>query len=406
MPREKRRMAFTDRSIRALQPEARRLDYFDAAGALPGFGLRVTANGVKTWTVLYRNASGRLRRLTLGKFPLVGLADAREMARKALASVVQGADPAGEKQARREAPTFAEVAREYVEHAKKVNRSWREKQRMLDTDVIPAWGSRQARDITARDVRELVDGIVDRGAPIAANRTFALIGRVFTWASAPDRGLVPQHHNPCRGMERPAPEKQRARVLDASELRSMWAALDSEDVYNAALFRLYLLTAQRGGELRTMEWAELDLASGWWTVPADKAKNGIAHRVPLSPQAVAILSALPRVDGSPWIFPSTRAAKGCRSNITKAVARIRKAGGVDFWPHDLRRTAASHMTSMGISRLTVGKILNHVERGITAVYDRHSYDAEKQAALVAWGAKLDAIVHSDASTAKVIPLRA
>src|SRR5690349_17040736 len=161
MPREKRRMAFTDRSIRALQPEARRVDYFDAGGALPGFGLRVTVNGVKTWTVLYRNTSGRLRRLTLGKYPLVGLADAREMARKALASVVQGADPAGEKQGRRDAPTFADVAREYIAHAKKVNRSWPEKQRMLDTDVIPAWGSRQARDITARDVRELVDGIVN-----------------------------------------------------------------------------------------------------------------------------------------------------------------------------------------------------------------------------------------------------
>src|SRR5262249_21195817 len=231
------RLTLTDRTIRALQPQARRVDYFDAGAALPGFALRVTPNGVKTWTVLYRNASGRLRRYTLGQYPLLRLADAREAARKALARVVQGGDPASEKQGRREAPTFAEVAREYIErHAKKVNRSWPEKLRMLESDVMPAWGSRQARDITARDVRALVDGIVERGAPIAANRTFALIGRVFTWASAPDRGLVPQHHNPCRGMERPAPERQRARVLDTHELRSVWTALDAEDVYNAALF--------------------------------------------------------------------------------------------------------------------------------------------------------------------------
>src|SRR5262245_19980419 len=102
------RLTFTDRAIRALQPQSKRVDYFDADRALPGFGLRVTPNGVKTWSVLYRNASARLRRLTLGKYPRVGLADARELARKALADVVHGADPAGEKQGRREAPTFAE----------------------------------------------------------------------------------------------------------------------------------------------------------------------------------------------------------------------------------------------------------------------------------------------------------
>lgn len=399
------RLAFTDRAIRALRPQPTRVDYFDASGALPGFGLRVTPSGVKTWTVLYRNAGGRLRRLSLGKYPLVGLAAARELAQKALATVVHGGDPADEKQGRREAPTFADVASEYVEHAKKVKlRSWREKKRMLDTDVIPAWGPRKARDVTARDVRQLVDAIVERGAPIAANRTFSLISRVFAWAATPDRSLVPQHHNPCRGMERPAPERQRARVLDADELRRVWTSLDDEDAYNAALFRLYLLTAQRGGELRASEWPEVDLQAGWWTIPAEKAKNGLEHRVPLSPQALAILRALPRVDGSPWVFPSPRAASGRRTNISKAVSRIREASGVAFWPHDLRRSAASHMTGMGISRLTVAKILNHVERGVTAVYDRHSYDAEKRQALEAWGRRLHAIVTADASV-KVVPLR-
>ena len=132
------RETFTDRAIRALQPQAKRVDYFDADEALPGFGLRVTPNGVKTWTVLYRNACGRQRRLSLGKYPLIGLADARKAARKALAGVVQGADPAADKQARREAPTFADVAHEYIAHVSRqdangrpVNRSWREKQRML-----------------------------------------------------------------------------------------------------------------------------------------------------------------------------------------------------------------------------------------------------------------------------------
>ncbi len=400
------RVTLKDRSLRALAtPLAGRTTYLDKT--LPGFGLRVTANGARSWVVVYRHR-GHKRRATLGTYPLVSLADARARAKELLAAVVQGADPAGDKRAEREAATFAEVAREYIErHAKKVNRSWREKQRMLETDVIPVCGARKARDITARDVRMLVDSIVDRGAPIAANRTFALIRRVFTWASAPDRALVPQHHNPCRGMERPAPESQRERVLDAEELRRVWQALDGEDTLNAALFKLFLFTAQRGGELRTMRWKDVDLDAAWWTIPVARSKNKLAHRVPLSPQAVGVLRDLQaHGSGSPWVFPSTRAAAGCRETITKAVARIRQASGVDFWPHDLRRTVATFLTSeLSVSRLVVAKLLNHVERGVTAVYDRASYDHEKQAALNAWGSRLEAIV-TGVARAKVIPLRA
>jgi integrase len=397
------RVTLTDRSLRTLAaPKAGRSTYLDKT--LPGFGLRVTANGARSWVVVYRH-QGRKRRVTLGAHPTLGLADAREKAKRLLARVVQGEDPAAERRAAHEAATLAEVAREYIEqHAKKVNRSWREKERMLETDVVPAWGSRKARDITARDVRLLVDGIVDRGAPIAANRTFALIHRVFNWAAAPDRALVPQHHNPCRGMERPAPERQRDRVLSAEELRAIWRALDGEDAVNAALFKLFLFTAQRGGELRTMRWEDVDLEAAWWTIPAERAKNSIAHRVPLSPQALSILRDLrERTNGSPWLFPSARAATGCRTTLTKAAARIREASGVAFVPHDLRRTVATFLTSeLGVSRLVVSKLLNHVERGVTAVYDRASYDREKQAALNAWGARLEAIVRGETRSAKVL----
>jgi integrase len=219
---------------------------------------------------------------------------------------------------------------------------------------------------------------------------------VFNWAAAPDRALVPQAHNPCRGLERPAPERQRERVLDARELRAVWAAFDGEDFTSAALFRLYLLTAQRDGELRTMAWGDVDLAAGWWTIPGARAKNAHAHRVPLSPPAVALLRELlaRRRDGSPWVFPTPReSASGHRERVYKAVHRLRRRSGVaDFTPHDLRRTAASHMTSIGVPRLVVSKLLNHTERGVTAVYDRYGYDREKREALEAWARRLGEIV--------------
>ena len=304
--------------------------------------------------------------------------------------------------ARARRSTFGEVAREYLErHAKPRKRSWREDQRILERDVLPRWGGRRARSITARDVRRLLDDIVARGAPIQANRTLALVRRMFNWAAAPDRALVLPHHNPCRGLEPPAPERQRERVLGAAELRAIWRALDGEPAPNAALFRLYLLTAQRGGELRTMAWADVDLDAAWWIIPGERSKNGRSHRVPLSPPAVAILRELwrARTRDVRWVFPTPRgSASGYRERIYKVVDRLRRATGIaDFTPHDLRRTAASHMTSMGIPRDTVAKLLNHRERGVTAVYDRYGYDREKREAVGLWAARLEEIARGESS---------
>jgi len=140
-----------------------------------------------------------------------------------------------------------------------------------------------------------------------------------------------------------------------------------------------------------MRWADID--RDWWTIPASVAKNRLQHWVPLSPQALAILEELRPVTGpSEWVLESPRKPGEPLGSINYATVRIRKASGVDFAPHDLRRTAASYMTSMGISRLVVAKILNHVERGITAVYDRYSYDADKRRALTRWGDRLEVIL--------------
>jgi integrase len=309
----------------------------------------------------------------------------------------------------RKVATFERVAREYLErHAKPKKRSWREDARILAHDVLPRWRRRPARDVTPRDVRALLDRIVARGAPIQANRTLAVVRRVFNWASAPDRALVPQGYNPCRGLERPAAERARERVLDAGEIRAIWWALDSEPVRNAALFRLYLLTAQRGGEIRTMAWEDVDLESGWWTIPGARAKNGRSHRVPLSRDAVAVLRALVPTTGARWVFPTPRgSASGYRERVYKVVDRVRRTSGVvDFRPHDLRRTAASHMTAMGIPRLVVAKLLNHAERGVTAVYDRYGYEQEKREAVEAWGRRVREIVAEEGRGSRPIGFRA
>ena len=150
------------------------------------------------------------------------------------------------------------------------------------------------------------------------------------------------------------------------------------------------------------KWEDMDLTGGWWTIPGERSKNGLAHRVPLSPQALVILKELQKSKGeSAWVFPSPRQSQPHVHHAQKAIERVVARSGVKFRGHDLRRTAASLMVGGGVPRLVVSKILNHVETGVTAVYDRHSYDPEKRAALDDWGSRLEQIV-SDEGGARVL----
>ncbi|MGO9264366.1 MAG: tyrosine-type recombinase/integrase [Candidatus Binataceae bacterium] len=381
------RHSLTAAFIESIKPTDKRADYWDKK--LPGFGLRVTENGVKTWTAMYRHGR-RLRRLTIGGYPAISLADARDAAKRALRDAQLGADPASAKREARDAESFQELAHLYLErHAKIKKRSWQEDERIIKSELVPAWGNWKVADIERKDVIALLDKIVERGAGVMANRTRALISKIYNFAIL-DRGMV--EHNPAYKVANPGEEHQRDRVLGNAEIRALWKALDGEPIQIAAPFRLALLTAQRRGEVLGMAWSELDLDGGWWTIPAERAKNKLTHRVPLAPQALAILRerrAGVAMD-TPYVFPGPRHKP--ISNPQKWLRRIKKISGIEFKFHDLRRTAASLMTGIGIERLVVSKILNHVERSITAVYDRHSYDNEKRAALLKWDIRLGEIV--------------
>lgn len=137
----------------------------------------------------------------------------------------------------------------------------------------------------------------------------------------------------------------------------------------------------------------------WWTIPAQRSKNGLAHRVPLSRPALQIIASRPN-DGL-YLFPSPKdGTKHIRiSSLSHAMRNNIDMLGVEpFTPHDLRRTAASQMAGMGISRLVIARILNHAESGVTAIYDRHSYDNEKREALDAWAERIGEIIGKRNST--------
>jgi integrase len=380
-----------------------RTDYRDEL--LPGIFLRVTPQGTRSFGIVYTTRDGRLRRCTLGPVGPLGLSDARAQAKRLRGAVAQGEDPHGDRMIARRQPRTAATVASLVEAflSSKEAMAWRPKtrqefERILRVEVVPALGHLKPDEVKRGEVRALVDRLSDR-APIMANRVFEVTRRLYTWAIGKD--LV--ETSPCLGLSKPGVETQRDRVLSEDEIRAVWSACDAEPGIIADAFRLMLVTAQRRGEVLSMRWQDVD--GVWWTIPAEVSKNGRSHRVPLSPQALAILERRREHAEGPWVFPSPTTDRPIE-NPQKATERLRARSNVpDLRLHDFRRTAASLMTGMGISRLTVKKILNHAERDVTAIYDRHSYDPEKQRALEAWGRRLEAIVGGVAQTARVVGLR-
>lgn len=427
------RIKLTARAIPGLPvPSRGQLDYWDA-DALPGgwFGVRVSDSGRRVFTLGYR-VNGRSRRMTLGPWPTVSLADARDKARELLHAVVDGDDPQAEKVESRHAATLADLGDAFLKS--KEAQAWRastrvEFERIVRKEIAPALGLLKPAEVKRADVRAFVENIAER-APIMGNRCFEVLRRLYTWALSRDLVEV----NPCMGMTRPTTEKARDRVLTADELRAVWQALDArlrtpgpgraealadDSIVEAAprvaaAFRLMLLTAQRRGEVLAMRWADLSHetdANGarawWWTIPADATKSARSHRVPLNPQAVQVIEHLrARRTSDTWIFPSPHQGKGPIANPGKAAERLKAVSAVpNLRLHDFRRTAASHMASLGTTRFVIARVLNHAERDVTAVYDRHSYDAEKRAALEAWGRRLAEIVANTPNRAPSVPER-
>ena len=403
-------MKFTGKGIMALKPKAERYEVWESGRS--GFGLRVSPKGRKSFVYMYR-FDGKPRRMTLGSFPGVSLASAHVKHAQAKETLEKGDDPGAlhveKRRAEHQAETVDDLVEEYLEKwARPRKRSADEDERILRKDVLPVWGKRKAKDIRRREVILLLDTIVERGAPIAANRTLSVIRRMFNFAVA--RDLLDA--TPVAMVRAPAKETQRDRVLSVDEIRILWNGLDGAGMTPAIklALKLQLVTAQRKGEIVGAVLSEFDFVDKTWTIPARRSKNGIAHKVPLSPLALILVEeALNLAGASSWLFPSPRGdghidPKAVNHALRRACMppeeRPKSAqysqspaiGVTGVVPHDLRRTAASSMTALGINRLVVSKILNYVESSVTAIYDRYPYDAEKRHALEAWAAYLEGIL--------------
>ena len=331
------RKHLTTKALQALKPTPdKQVDYFDET--LPCFFVRVSPSGTKSFGVMYRHGR-RLRRMSLGRYPPLTLAGARDEAKNAFRLSAKGQDPAAKKKLDRQDESFAELANLYLErYAKLKKKSWREDYRKINANLVPALGNIRAKNVTRADVRFLLSQIAAR-APVEANRTLSIIKKIYTWAISEDLLAA----NPCLHIPAPGGRGiQKDRVLSEDEIKRVWKACNEEESLMAATFKLRLVTAQRASEVFSMEWSEIDLDNGCWTIPAHKAKNGLAHRVPLNRVAVRILERLNKQSTDPtrWVFPGPQREKHMNPRTAqKSIPRIRKRAGVptahSSQPHDV-----------------------------------------------------------------------
>lgn len=429
---------FTDAWVKARRPAG---EYVERSG------LRVRVGPQrKAWICLYRRTDGVQRRLTLGAYPALSVSAARAAHAAARDAAAKGGDPAGEKVATREAEKQAEtvddLAADYLTRHAEVHKrasSAAEDRRILDKDVLPKWGTRKAASITRRDVIELLDGIADRGAGVMANRTAALLSRLFKHGIR--RGIIDA--TPVVNIARPHREVARDRTLGDDEIRAFWNALAEADM--APLTRLalkfLLVTGARRSEVAGARMSEFDRDGKTWTIPAERSKNGIVNMVPLSQMALDLLvdidaaaaafeaskkKAERRRDATKrlCLFPSPLDRPGSitPASLSKALRNNLEAMGFSDGPtegcpepvggtfvvHDLRRTVATSLQRLGVRLEVVEAVLGHVSgarSGIVAVYQRHDYADEKRAALDLWATRLQTIICGTPG-GNVVPIRA
>ena len=378
--------ALTAASVDRIKPPASgQTEYFDRG--FPGLALRISYGGGKSFVFFYR-IGGKLRRMTLGTYPAISLAQARQAWRDARQDVAAGRDPAQVRKREVMGTNFRSVADEWLDRDQSKNKTAKLVRHIVERDLVPVWGHRAVTDITRRDVRDLIDSIADRGAPIGARRVHAYVHRFFRWCVG--RDII--EANPAADMPKPGSETKRDRVLSDEELTAVWNAAGKIGWPYGDAIRLLILTGARREEIGQLRWSEIK--GDGITLEGARTKNGAPQTIPLSLAATTVLQHVPRIANSKQVFaPNGRTAV---SGWSRAKAKLDELSGASDWRiHDLRRTVATGLQRLGVNLQTIEAVLGHTSgsrSGVVGVYQRHSFDAEKRAALEAWGAHITALV--------------
>lgn len=422
---------------------SRRVEHPDGG---TGLYLVVQPSGARSWAYRYvRKADGVRRKMTLGPWlslqageaepvatlgqPLT-LRGARELALFQQRQVQLGKDPAAlwkdqRRKRRSRGDRFGEVLEDFYElYVRTHNRAStaKETERLLNAKALPVWKGRPIIEISRKDVRELLDRTVEKGARISANRLLAALRKFFNWCV--ERDLLAT--SPCAGVKPPSPETSRERILSDPEIALVWRASAAIGQPFGPFVRLLLLTGQRRQEVAKMRTSEIDPEKKTWTLSGVRTKNGDLHAVPLSKLAAETLASVPRISGKPdYIFttgPSSKApaddpapplvpvsgfsraksrldAAMLAEQKRQAVQRGHDPSEIEALPpwsfHDLRRTFTSGLAALGVPLPVAEAAINHrsgVLSGVVRTYQRYNYAAERRDAFERWAAHVQSVV--------------
>ncbi len=411
----------TDRGLRALKPAppGRHYDVMDTG--VPGFGVRVSDTGRRTFIVIARYPGGRNpTRRAIAEFGVLSLEAARSKARDWHELIKRGIDPRDHEQRARlveqtkRRNTFAAVAADFIAEKLPGERKGHEVAKDIKREFLPRWADLPISEITDLDVLSVIRA-KKRSAPAAARNLLGVAKRLFGWAVhqrvyglavSPAAGLLP---TAIIG------EKPRVdRVLSNAELQALWRAASCMGYPYGPVYQLLILTALRLNEAADASWAEFDLTGEVWTIPASRMKGknskARAHAVPLTSNILAILKTLPRFKRGPFLFSTSfgekpvwvanrvkRKADARMLRTLRALARVRgddpDAVELEPWTnHDIRRTVRSNLSRLRVTEEAREAVLAHVRPGIKGTYDHHDYLDEKREALELWAARLRTIV--------------
>jgi integrase len=361
----------SEKFLDKLKPKSKRFLVWDTYQR--GLAVRVQPSGEMSYKCIYP-FHGRPRWYHIGGVAAIELGDARKLAGRVMFQVAEGKDPAAERKAERGKGTFEELHTRYVEEfAKKKNKSWKQPDALVRRYLMPKWGKLQASTIARADVRAMFASIE---APVLANQVILAASAVFSWAVKQEILTA----NPCKHVDKNTTGK-RARILSDSEVSKFWKAFDTAGLVSSMALKMILLSGQRPGEVAAMRREHI--VDGWWQMPGKPVpalgwpgtKNKEDHRVWLSKTALAVLE---EFDGD-LIFASPHGNPVGKNLSVKMQAICKQLGVTDkVTPHDLRRTFSSAVTRLGFGRDAMNRVTNHKQRGVTDIYDRHSYEVEDQ----------------------------
>jgi integrase len=406
----------TDRTIAKLGvPKGGPRVVFDTLAT--GFGIKALPSGKRVF-VLQTKFPGHATQTTrtIGAYPAISLADARAKAVAWYGMARRGVDPAVEEakavaaNARAamlaEQRSFASVAESYITNGLNGQRQGKRVAHLIRAELLPVLGDRPIADITRHDITGLINAITRRRSSRGAyaRNVLSVIRSVFNWAAEQDYGLESLPTDRIKATRLLGQRNVRTRVLTNAELARLWKATGELGYPYGMLIRVLTLTGARLHEIADATWQEVDFPNRVWRIPAARFKSNVEHHIPLAPDVLAILEALPRGSPSDYLFSYSGGTKPMNSFSAQKAKLDALMGETPPWtPHDLRRVVRSRLAELRTPDVVAELCLGHARAGIQKVYDRHTYETEIRSALESWERLLAAIV-SPAPTTNVVEL--